>query len=160
MGTGGAKPARSYKNIDATLYGGECTLQASLPCFFVLKGGLAYTWGRDDTLDEPLAEIPPLEANVALRYERERWFAELEGKFADEQDRVNNDLQEEETSGWGVANFTAGLAYKKITLRGGIQNIFDKQYFRHLSYQRDPFRSGINIPEIGRSFFMMLSLEI
>jgi iron complex outermembrane receptor protein len=160
MGTGGAKPARSYKNVDATLYGGECTLQVALPRHFLLKGGLAYTRGRDDTMDEPLAEIPPLQGNAALRYDRENWFAELEGVFADEQDRVNSVLQEEVTSGWGVAHFTAGMSYKKLTVGGGIQNIFDKQYVHHLSYQRDPFRSGIKVPEAGRSFFVTLSLRI
>ena len=159
-GTGSAKPARTYKNVDATLYGGECTVQIGLPYYLTLKGGLAYTWGRDETLDEPLAEIPPLEGNISLRYDREIWFAELEGKFADKQDRVNNDLQEEETAGWGVAHFTTGGEYKKFALIGGVQNIFDKQYYRSLSYQRDPFRSGIKVPEIGRSFFITLSCKI
>ncbi len=160
MGTGGAKPAQSYKNVDATLYGGECTVQLVLPYRFFLKGGLGYTWSRDDTSEEPLAETPPLEANVTLRYDRESWFAELEGRFADRQDRVNSDLQEKETAGWGALNASAGGSYKRFSLVGGIQNIFDKQYFRHLSYQRDPFRSGIKVPEIGRSFFITLSCSL
>jgi iron complex outermembrane recepter protein len=159
-GTGGAKPSRSYRNVDAMLYGGECTLQLALPCSFFLKGGLAYTWGEDDTLDIPLAEIPPLEANVAVRYDPEQWFAELEGVFSDKQDRVETFLQEVETSGWGAANFNAGMEFKQITLGGFVQNIFDKRYYRHLSYQRDPFSSGIKIPEIGRSIGVTLSLKI
>jgi len=159
-GSGSAKPARSYRNVDATIYGGEGALEVHLSDAFILKGGIAYTWGNDDTLDEPLAEIPPLEANIALRYDRKQYFAELAGVFADRQDRINLTLQEEETAGWGVANFSAGIEYKHIVLYGSIINILDEQYARHQSYQRDPFRSGIIIPEIGRSFFISLSLRI
>ena len=35
-----------------------------------------------------------------------------------------------------------------------IANIFDKSYFEHLSYQRDPFRSGTRVPEPGRNVFV------
>jgi iron complex outermembrane recepter protein len=156
----GPKPARSYENVDATLYGGEFTFMASLPWYFFFEGGLAYTWGRDDSSDLPLLEVSPFEANVALRYDRDICFAELKGLFAAAQNRVNLDLNEESTAGWGIADFTVGGNYRKLSLVTGIQNILDKQYYRHLSYQRDPFRSGARVPEIGRSFFVTISLAL
>ena len=160
MGIAPAKPARSYRNVDATLYGGEFTMEIDLRHDMVLRGGMACNYGRDDSMEEPLAEMPPLEGAAALKYDPGSWFIEVEGKFADNQDRVNEDLQEMETPGWGVANFTAGAEYKFFSVVGGVQNLFDKQYVPHLSYQRDPFRSGIRVPEIGRSFFITISCKI
>jgi iron complex outermembrane receptor protein len=33
-----------------------------------------------------------------------------------------------------------------------VQNLFDRTYVEHLSYQRDPFAAGFKVPEPGRSF--------
>jgi iron complex outermembrane receptor protein len=46
--------------------------------------------------------------------------------------------------GWNVG----GLA-----LTAGVSNLFDRFYSESLSYQRDPNRSGIRVPEPGRNFF-------
>ena len=56
-------------------------------------------------------------------------------------------------------NFKAGTRYNKLNVFAGIHNIFDKQYVEHLSHQRDPFRTGIKVPESGRNFYMNLALE-
>lgn len=153
----GGKSARSYRNVDATLYGGEFSLNIYLPKNVILDGGLSYTWARDDSFDKPLFEIPPLEGRLAFRYEIEKYFAEIEGIWADDQGRVDEELQEEKTAGWGIMNLKVGLTYKNLNLFAGIQNVLDRQYYEHLSFQRDPFRSGIKVPEIGRSFYISLS---
>ncbi|MBW1805807.1 MAG: TonB-dependent receptor [Deltaproteobacteria bacterium] len=153
----GGKNARSYRNVDATLYGGELSLNLDLPKNFTLNGGLSYTWGRDDSFDKPLFEIPPLEGRMALRYAMEKYFAEIEGIWTDDQGRVDDELNEEKTAGWGIMNLKVGVTYKKLNVFAGIQNVLDRQYFEHLSFQRDPFRTGIKVPEIGRNFYINLS---
>jgi iron complex outermembrane receptor protein len=40
-----------------------------------------------------------------------------------------------------------------LRVTAGLANVFDRLYTEHLSYQRDPFRSGVHIPEPGRSLF-------
>ena len=154
---GPVKKARSYRNVDATLYGGELSLNIFLPLHLNLQGGISYTRGEDDTFDKPLLEIPPLKGRIAMKYDTKRYFTEIEGVFADDQDRVDPALMEEETSGWGVMNFKAGMKYKGLSISAGVENVFDKLYFEHLSYQRDPFSSGIKVPEIGRNFYLNLS---
>jgi len=153
----GLKSARSYRNVDATLYGGEISLNISLPLHLNLQGGISYTRGDDDTFDKPLSEIPPLKGRVAMRYETNGYFSEIEGIFTDDQHRIDPALKEEETSGWGVINFKAGMKYKGLSIFAGVENVFDRLYFEHLSYQRDPFSSGVNIPEIGRNFYLHLT---
>ncbi|PJC74265.1 MAG: ligand-gated channel, partial [Syntrophobacterales bacterium CG_4_8_14_3_um_filter_49_14] len=74
-----------------------------------------------------------------------------------DQHRIDPALKEEETSGWGVINFKAGMKYKGLSIFAGVENVFDRLYFEHLSYQRDPFSSGVNIPEIGRNFYLHLT---
>ena len=154
---GPVKNARSFRNVDATFYGGEINLNLFLPFDLYFQGGLSYTWARDDTLDKPLSEIPPLQGRIAVRYDNERCFAEVEGVFADDQHRVDSHLNEEKTPGWGIMNLKVGMKYKRLDLFAGIHNVLDRQYFEHLSYQRDPFRSGITVPEIGRNFYLNLA---
>ena len=151
------KNARSFRNVDATLYGGEVNLNLFFPFDLSLQGGLSYTWGRDDTFDKPLPEIPPLMGRIAIRYDIKRYFIEIEGVFADDQHRIDSGLNEEKTHGWGILNLKAGMEHKRMDIYAGIHNIFDRRYFEHLSYQRDPFRTGIKVPEIGQSFYMNLA---
>jgi len=143
---------KSYRNIDASFWGGEIGAQASLPLDLFLKASLSYTEGRNEDEDRPLAEIPPLEGSLALRYDVDTWFVELSENFAARQDRVDSSLNEEETPGWMTTDFRAGLKYGVLSFYVGVENLLDKHYFSHLSYLRDPFASGVKVPETGRSF--------
>jgi len=42
----------------------------------------------------------------------------------------------------------------------GVTNLFDRGYAEHLSFQRDPFRSGVRVYEPGRSVFLNASLRL
>ena len=154
--TGPVKNARSFKNVDAALYGGEASFNLFLPFDLIFESGLSYTWGKDDTSDKPLSEISPLTGRISIRYDIEKYFIDVESIFADDQHRTDSDLNEEKTPGWAIVNFKAGTNYKNLNIFAGIDNIFDKQYVEHLSYQRDPFRTGIKVPEIGRSFYVSI----
>ena len=155
--------ARSYTNVDAQLYGGEAKITLALTDTLFLEGGTSYVRGKKDTdpskniNDEDIAEIPPLKGRLALRYDTGIYFAQAEGIFQATQDRVDSDLQEQKTSGWGVVNIKAGGEYKNFRVVGGVDNLFDKFYYEHLSYLRDPFSSGIKVPEPGRSFYLNVS---
>jgi iron complex outermembrane receptor protein len=52
-----------------------------------------------------------------------------------------------------------GANYKRFALRVGLDNIFDRSYYEHLSYLRDPFRSGVRVREPGRNLHFNLSLN-
>jgi iron complex outermembrane receptor protein len=158
--------ARSFANVDATLTGAE--LGWSLPILFgrvFVSGDVSYVRGSQDgdaargIAAGPLAEMPPLRGRVGVRYDDGRFFGSVEGVFADDQDRIDASLNEARTPGWGVMNLSAGLRQGRLRLALGVTNVFDRLYTDHLSYQRDPFRSGVRVPEPGRSLFANASFR-
>ena len=159
-GDGEIKPAKSYENVDASFYGGELTWNLVMSESFYLGGGLSLTNGRNDTTGEPLPEVPPLGGKFAVGFDRNTWSAELSTEFAERQDRVSSSLGETATPGWAVLHFTTGMTSENMAVRISVRNILDKQYEKNLSYQRDPFRSGIIVPESGRSFYITFSYSI
>jgi iron complex outermembrane receptor protein len=151
--------AKTYSNIDAEFWGGEISGQVSLPLNLFLSGSLAYTEGEDRDSNEPLAEIPPLSGTAAIRYDVDTWFFEIQERFADKQDRVNDDINEEKTSGWGVTDLKAGANFEHWKIFAGVNNLFDKYYVTALSYQRDPFRTGVKVPETGAFAYLTVMYQ-
>ncbi len=149
--------ARTYENIDAEIWGAEFGSQIALPYDLFAKGTLSYVRGENSDTDQSLSEMPPLSGSLSLRYDNGSYFMEVMERFASKQDQVDANLNEEETAGWGVTDLKAGVNWKKWDLVGGINNLFDKYYFSHLSYQRDPFQSGVKVPEMGIFFYVNLS---
>ena len=155
--------ARSYANVDATLYGGEARADLALSDTFFLSGDLSYVRGKKDTdpsrniTDEDVAEIPPLKGRLALRYDTGVYFAQVETLMQATQDRVDSDLGETKTSGWAVVNLKAGGELGGLRVVAGVDNLLDKFYYEHLSYLRDPFSTGSKVPEPGRSFYLNVS---
>ncbi len=161
--TGLGTRARSYANVDARFFGGELKGTFALSETLFLDSGVSYVRGKKDTdpsrniTDEDVAEIPPLRARIALRYDTGVYFGEIEGIASATQDRVDSDLGESETSGWGVVNLRAGGEYGNFRIVAGVENVLDKFYYEHLSYLRDPFSTGTRVPEPGRSLYLNVS---
>ncbi|NTU41724.1 MAG: TonB-dependent receptor [Nitrospirales bacterium] len=154
--TNGARFAKSYRNIDASIFGGEASARIALPSDLYLFTGIAYTRGKNNTEHTNLPEIPPFSGQLGLRYDNDRFFAEIEGVFASTQNKVDERLNEQQTSGWVIANLKLGYTCKGLKLFAGVRNLFDKFYYEHLSYNRDPFSSGIAVPEPGRTVYAHL----
>ncbi len=150
--------ARTFVNHDSRLWGAEGSFSFPLAERLALSGSIAWLRATRDVapelgiVDRDLPEISPLSGRLALRYEPGRWYAELEGVAAAKQTRVDSGLQETPTPAWQIANLRAGLELGKFWLLGSLENLFDRTYREHLSYQRDPFRTGVQVPEPGRSF--------
>jgi iron complex outermembrane receptor protein len=157
--------ARSYENVNAQFFGGEVDLRLSLTQELFLFGGMSYVQARKETKpgfprninSSNVAEIPPLKTRLALRYDKGIYFGEVETILSATQNRVDTDLNEQKTSGYGVVNIKVGGNFKGFTLNAGVDNVFDKKYFEHLSYLRDPFAIGVKVPEPGRTFYVNVS---
>jgi iron complex outermembrane receptor protein len=155
--------AKSYENVDAKLYGGELTYSVGITRSLLLLGGTSYSVGintprpKYNIFSTNLAEIPPLKNRTVLRYGTKRFFGEVEGTGVDAQNRVDTDLGEMKTPGYFTMGLKAGLHTSKINLAAGIDNLLNRFYYEYLSYQRDPFRSGVKIPEPGRNVYLTVS---
>lgn len=66
---------------------------------------------------------------------------------------VDADLRESPTLGYSLLNVKLGLFYRKWSASLVVDNILDRFYYENLSYYRDPFASGIKVPEPGRNLF-------
>ncbi len=152
--------AMSYTNTDARLYGGEVNVVLALTDLLFLEGGLSYVRGNKDTdpakniRDRDIAEIPPLKGRFALRYDTGIYFGQLELLAQATQDKVDSDLNESKTPGWAIVNLKMGLEKKGLRVYAGVENLFNKFYYEHLSYLRNPFSTGSKVPEPGRSLYI------
>ena len=155
--------ARSYQNVDAKMYGGEFLVSYLLSSKLFVSSDLSFVRGTRDVAPEEgisspnLSEMPPMRSRAAMRYDTGSLFAEIEGVFSGAQENVDPSLGEKRTPGYGIANIKGGVSFKGASIRLGLNNIFGRTYYEHLSYQRDPFRSGARVFEPGRNFFVNLS---
>ena len=160
-------------NTEADFRGAEAALTWSPLEAIALDGSVSYVRADNLETDEPLPMIPPLQADVALRYERTSWFAQAGWHAAAEQERVparpelpvfaggycdENGNAEGchavpgefvATSGYSTWSLAAGVrwftwgALSSLTL--SVENLTDEVYRNHLSRIKEL------LPEQGRS---------
>ncbi len=159
--------ARSYRSVDATLTGAEVQAVASISDRLFASADVSYVQGRQaanpaaGVNSEWLAEMPPTRSRVALRYEqrvtRGSLFAEIEGIYSAEQSHVDTDLHESETPAYALLGARVGGSFRRARFSVGLSNLLDRTYTEHLSYQRDPFRTGAKVYEPGRNVYANLA---
>lgn len=160
------KSARSYENVEARMYGGETSWSVAFNRAILLAGGVSYVRGMQFAKPAAgmpggnIAEIPALKSRASLRYGNRLFFAEVEGRAVGRQERVDPSLQEQPTAGYALLGIRGGIHHERWNLAAGIDNLFDRFYYDHLSFQRDPFRTGVRLPDPGRSFYMNLSFVV
>lgn len=120
---------------------------------------VSYVEARNESAGTPLSEIPPLSGTVSVRYDNGTFFLEALENLAREQSRVDASLNETTTSGWATTDIKGGINYRSVSIIAGINNLFDKYYYSHLSYARDPFQSGVKVPENGRNVYFTLAYK-
>jgi iron complex outermembrane receptor protein len=157
--------ARTYANTDARLWGAEVAMVFPLEDRLFLSGDLSYVEGTKlvrpelGILSDRLAEIPPLRGRLNLRFQEARFFASVEGVFSAAQHEIDTDLSEEMTPSYAILNLSGGVSLGRFSFSAGIGNLFNRTYREHLSYQRDPFRSGVRVNEPGRSLSANLGVD-
>ena len=157
------RAARSFANVDARLRGLEASGSVTLRAPLSISGDLSYVRGTTRPGATPgtqagdLAEMPPLRGRMRVRFDDGRLFAEVEGEASAEQTHVDRTLGEAATPSYAVAHVRGGMRRGPLALTVGVSNLFDAYYVEHLSYQRDPFRSGLRVAEPGRSVFTNVS---
>ena len=158
--------ARSYGNVDARIYGGELSYSVAFSHAVLFSGGTSYTRGTQyakpgaGIQGGSIAEMPPLKSRASVRYGNRLFFGEVDGLAVARQDKVDVSLREAPTAGYALLGFKVGVHHKRLRLSAGVDNLLNRFYYDHLSFQRDPFRSGTRIPDPGRTFFVNLSVII
>lgn len=160
--TGDGMPNRilGTRNVDATLVGAEASLILDLPGDFSMPMHLAWLRGENRDDKRPLPEMPPLEGQAALRWERST-LLEVGIRFAGSQDRIDPDFGENATPGFAVLHLRASRELAPgWMLEAGIDNLLNKTYNEHLTREAvlagGDLRPGDEIPAAGRSFQLAL----
>jgi hemoglobin/transferrin/lactoferrin receptor protein len=104
-----------------------------------LFGHVAYAFGQNTTVDEPLRRIPPLNGLLGLRYDGAGgWWLQASLQAATLQDRLASGDRDDHrippggTPGWQVVDLFAGLPIgRRFTLSFGALNLFDQAYRTH-----------------------------
>lgn len=155
--------AQSYANVQAYEYGGELTGSAPLTNALGISGTLSYTRGvkvpqpSNNIFSSNLFQVPPMQGQLNLRYERQALYAEASTIITGRQSHVDADENELPTAGYSVFNVRLGYKAKHFHLQSGVNNLLAREYSQFLSYARDPYNTGIRLPEPGRNLFANLS---
>jgi outer membrane receptor protein involved in Fe transport len=173
-----------FTNTDmATLAGGEIYSEVDLNDYLTPFLTMQYVQGRDlthidtrrpanvasarrDVAQEPLPQIPPLEARLGLRLHEARkaprWSVEFAARMVDEQNLVAATLGERPTPGFTVFDLRGyWQVTEAVLLTGGVENLGNLFYREHL----DPLGglvNGVNYDELfrpGTNFYMGVAVQ-
>ena len=146
---------KTFANIrSAVIAGGELSATFAPGGPLRLSTSLAYTYGHNREMDEPLPLIPPLEGGIGLQYRAGGFWLGLDSRFGSRQERIaSRTTREDETAGFFIVNFRARLPLAKhFESQLGVENFLDQQYHEHLSIN--------NLPGRGRNFYFGLSAHL
>lgn len=143
----GTRSATITRNVDARTYGLEADASFALTDYFSIDGSIAAVRGTNKTDDTPMAQIPPVETRLGLRYHTEKWTLGTLWRSVASQNRVDinkgNIVGQDigPTDGFNI--FSVNGSWKPTDyalITAGVDNLFDTTYAEHIS------RSGATIP--------------
>jgi iron complex outermembrane receptor protein len=158
--TSGASGVKRYVNVDAELMGLELDSQLKITEEIILKGDLSYLIGKNTDSNTDLPQIPPLEVNLALRYNTafKGIWGEASTRFVTMQDKIDSDFGENKTPAFSTFDIALGATpLYNCTLIAGVENIFDRRYSEHLN--GTDTSTGEKLLEPGRNIFAKLKWE-
>ena len=151
-----AEGVKVYGNIDhATI--ANASLSAEWKPVKGLRWSVkgTYSLGRDDE-GENLPLIAPLSYQSRLSYTTGALSVLTEVKGHARQAKYGKKYGETETAAWTILNLSANYQFSiinyQLTLRAGIENIFDKYYATYADW--------CHIPQKGRNIYLNLSFEL
>ena len=151
-----AEGVKVYGNIDhATI--ANASLSAEWKPVKGLRWSVkgTYSLGRDDE-GENLPLIAPLSYQSRLSYTIGALSVLTEVKGHARQAKYGKKYGETETAAWTILNLSANYQFSiinyQLTLRAGIENLFDKYYATYADW--------CHIPQKGRNIYLNLSFEL
>jgi iron complex outermembrane receptor protein len=154
---------RQYKNLKAVFKtGGEVDWQLLLFENLQQQVSLSYTFAQDMELEEPLAEVAPLEAAYRLKafYFNNKLVPEIDVQYAARQERISEAYGETKTPDFAVLNMKVSYSLSEtIHFSGGIKNVLNTNYYQHLS-RSVRASNAYPIYEPGRSIYLVISIKL
>jgi iron complex outermembrane receptor protein len=116
---------------------------------------LSYSSGRDADGD-PLPLISPISWQSDWIYQHQRFQAQATVKGNARQSNYGEKYGETAAKAWTIVNLSAqyqfSIFYSQLSIRVGVENVFDKQYATYADWN--------HIPQKGRNVYMNLTFEL
>ena len=150
--TVGAEGVKVYGNIShATIANASLTAEWQLSEQLSWNGKVSYSSGRDADGD-PLPLISPVSWQMELQYHHQRLQAQAIIKGNTRQSNFGDKYGETAASEWAILNLSAQYSLSSITIRAGVENLFDKQYATYADWN--------HIPQKGRNIYLNLTFAL
>jgi len=146
----------TFENTDALLLGYLFGFSSE---YLILNS--SYTFGKNLKANDYLSEIPPLSLSLTLQTPTFYYTkAFLRFNYNDAQTRVSKTANE--TPVTSFRTFDAGIRFNFGNLKAEISlnNLLNENYYKYMSYRRDPFASGVRVYEPGRTLNFSLSSSL
>lgn len=154
------KYAKRFVNVDQAMQTGfEMYFNVQFTEAFSFLSDLSYTYGENQSLDEPLPQVVPLTSHLSLNYDKQKYWFTFKSRLVAEQSRVAPSFGETPTPGFAVFDFSAGIKpIPNLSIRAAVLNIFNTAYYEHLnfSYRNSNLLNG-RIYEPGRNFTLYVN---
>ena len=162
--TVGAEGVKVYANIShATIANVSLTWNWQITQHLSWNKKVSYSSGRDADGD-PLPLISPISWQSELQYQNQRFQAQATVKGNTRQSSYGEKYGETAAKAWAILNLSAQYQFlcpfgskqakqsPQLTLRLGIENLFDKHYATYADWN--------HIPQKGRNIYMNLTFAL
>lgn len=134
---------------------------------FDAMASVSYLRGKNNTSDDNLYNIMPLNAKLALEHQFGQWSNKFQAKIVDSKNEVQAVRKEFKTAGYTLFDFYTSYDWKQARLDLGVENIFDKLYYDPLggaylgqgATMGTTVTRGLSVPGMGRSINVGLTLK-
>lgn len=129
------KFAKRFTNIEnSQQFGINFGAKISFLNNFVANLDLTYVYAKNLDFKDPLPETAPFTSLFTLAYKNKNLQINLENEFQAKQTRVSNLVGERASEEFTVFNInTSYLFFEKLNIGLAVDNIFDVNYYQHLS---------------------------
>lgn len=155
--------ANRAENIDARILGGEAGMGYLFSDHWRLESSLAWAFGKNQDTHQPLPQIPPLEGQLALIWEKGSWSAAALWRLVAAQHHValneGNVVGKDFSRSTGFGVLSTNLAWQaatKINISAGVDNLFNRRYSEHLNLAGNRefgYSSDVPLVEPGRTLW-------
>lgn len=154
---------RQFININnAFRTGFEISWKQALSGNIQQRISVAYTYGQNRDIDEPLPEIAPMDLRYSIsgNFVKGKLHPAVNLRYVLKQDRISADYGETVTPSFTLVDLNISYQLSKIiSATAGIQNVFDVAYYEHLN-RSVPGVPPVEIYEPGRSIFLSVTVDL
>ena len=162
-----------FVNQSASLYGIDVSGHVPLAKTsgygsFMVTGMLNYVDGKNETTNDNLYNMMPLNAKLAVVQRVGSWTNTAEVQVVDAKDDVSQIRNEMKTAGYGLLNLRSSYAWKQARFDVGVENVFDRFYNHPLggayvgegkTMSGTGVAWGTTVPGMGRSIYAGVSVK-